>query len=40
MKISKVHSYSEPDVGMRFTAKISNEWTQTTERVTQGLQGD
>ena len=30
VKNTKGQTYSEPDVGMRFTAKISNIWAQTT----------
>ena len=30
VKNTKGQTYSEPDVGMRFNAKISNEWAKTT----------
>ena len=31
MKNTKGQTKSEPDVGMRFTAKFSNVWAQTTK---------
>ena len=33
MKNTKGQTYSEPDVGMRFTAKISNVWAHTRLKV-------
>ena len=39
MKNTKGQTYSEPDDGMRFTAKISNVWAQTSQTPAVGSTG-